>query len=221
MPAFLSLLFPLLLLLNGCEKKEKEKNPFQKSLQHSEKNITSPIKTTKETETTSPPLDPHDTNQSKLQLPGATTYLLTSPKGESLEIAIDQNDHLYLSNKSHSIVILNFFTSWSYPCRSQLPYLVDLQKKYTQKLRIIGIVLNPHNHTDQLEDIVKKAREDLFIANGKTNNAFTRQILKPVKLPDFMPIPLTVIYHNGIYYRHYEGAVPIEMIEHDIKTIMK
>jgi thiol-disulfide isomerase/thioredoxin len=223
MPALLPLLFSLLLFLNGCEKKE-EKNPFQKTQQQSEKNITSPTKTIEPVEPVEPTAVPShndDVNRSRLQIPGATTYLLTNPEGEKLEIAIDQNDHLHLADKSHSVVILNFFSPWSYPCKSQLSYLVDLQRKYRAKLRIIGIVLNPHEQAEQLQTILKKTGEDLYISTGKDNNTFTRQILKPIDLPDFMPIPLTVIYHNGIYYRHYEGAVPIEMIEHDIKTIMQ
>jgi thiol-disulfide isomerase/thioredoxin len=228
-PALLLLLFSLLLLLNGCNRKKEEKNPFEKPQQHSEKNVTSHnvtshIETTVTTvtaqSTTTPSYD-DDKNQSRLKIPGAKTYLLTNPEGEQLEIAVDPNDNLHLLDNTHSIIILNFFSPWSYPCQSQLPYLVDLQRKYSTQIRIIGIVLNPHEQAEQLQTILKKTGEDLFISNSKENNAFTRQILKPVNLPDFMPIPLTVIYHNGIYYRHYEGAVPIEMIEHDIKTIMQ
>ena len=40
-------------------------------------------------------------------------------------------------------------------------------------------------------------------------------------LPKNFPIPLTVIYVEGKYFTHYEGSVPVEMIEYDIQQAKK
>ena len=213
----------LLLLLGGCEKKEEESS-FQEQHRHSEKNTTSSDRITQENNAatiTSNTPDHNDTGSSIPQIPGATTHYLKDSKKEEMVITVDPGGRLYFSDKAYSVVVLNFFSPWSHPCKSQLTYLADLQKEYTHSLHIVGVALNPHKHTDQLKEIGKKAGEDLFIADGKTNNDFAAQIFKFIKIPDSIPVPLTIIYHNGIYYRHYEGAVPIEMIKHDIETIIK
>jgi len=193
----------LMILLTGCNKKEKQENPFAYTREINDSNIT------------------EDLNHTSI---GITQYLLTDMQGEQITLLIDRrNQILSESNISQPIIILNFFSPWSYPSKNQLPYLVDLQKKYPKDLRVIGIVLNPHNYaTDQIKALLRETGGDLlFVATGKENNRFTQKITKPLHLPNFMPIPLTVIYHNGIYFRHYEGAVPIEMIDHDIQTIMQ
>jgi len=204
-------------MVSGCGKKEQN--------EHSSK----PLTTVDDTNKTSPAKDrPATQPVTKAKTPppavvNAKHYLLADTTQEqNLTIAIDNEHHLYVQGKKEPVVVLNFFSPWSYPSQHQLFSLVDLQKKYVKELRVIGIVLNPQNYTEQTRQIRRKTGGDLlFVATGKENNAFAKQLLAPLKLPDFLPIPLTVIYHNGLYYRHYEGAVPIEMLEHDITTIMK
>ena len=209
--ALLSILF-IILVITGCDKKEQKKNPFEHARMVDDTNNTSSLEKSHAKEN----------NQSDLHIPNAKTYLLSDKYQEkNITVVIDEEHRLYMKEVSEPVIVLNFFSPWSYPSKNQLDYLVDLQKEHQGHLRIIGIVLNPHDNNDQTEKLLHKIGGDLFISTGKYNNAFTRQILEPLELPDFMPIPLTVIYHNGIYFRHYEGAVPIEMIDHDIQTIMQ
>jgi len=42
-----------------------------------------------------------------------------------------------------------------------------------------------------------------------------------LELPENFSIPLTVMYLNGEYFTHYEGSVPVEMIEYDIQQAKK
>ncbi len=206
-------LFPLiflLLLLTGCNKKEKQENPFSYTQEINDRNITED--------------QMKDVTKDQNRTDSQTNFLLSDTNGRQLTLSIDENHHLLIdTNISHSISIVNLFSPWSYPSKNQLPYLVDLQKKYPKDLQVIGIVLNPHDHAiDQINSLLRGTGGDLlFIATGKENNRFAKKVTKPLHLPDFIPVPLTIIYHNGIYFRHYEGAVPIEMIDHDIQTIMQ
>jgi len=201
--ALLSILSLIIILLTGCDKKEKQENPFAYTQEINDSNIT------------------EDLNHTSI---GITQYLLTDMQGKQITLSIDRSNRILSENNiSQPVIILNFFSPWSYPSKNQLPYLVDLQKKYPKDLRVIGIVLNPHDHAaDQIEALLRETGGDLlFIATGKENNRFAKKITEPLHLPDFIPVPLTVIYHKGIYFRHYEGAVPIEMIDHDINTIIQ
>ena len=53
-------------------------------------------------------------------------------------------------------VVLNFWATWCAPCKTEVPWFVDLQKQYgPQGLEIIGVAVD---ETDQ-EDVAKFARE--------------------------------------------------------------
>ncbi|TET87970.1 MAG: TlpA family protein disulfide reductase [Sulfurovum sp.] len=120
-----------------------------------------------------------------------------------------------------SIVVINFFTTWYSPCRGEIPYLSDLQKKYKKKIFVTGILVNDTQDDDALKHFISKYHANYFISNSKQNDAFASKVVKELQLPENFPLPLTVIYKDGDYYTHYEGAVPVEMIDHDIQQVIK
>ena len=144
-------------------------------------------------------------------------------------IDIQQNKHtltasnqkMAFHNVDQSIVIINFFSTWCSPCRAEIPYLSDLQKKYKKKVFIAGILINDAQSNDTLKQFMSKYHTNYFISNSKHNDIFASEAVKELQLPENFSIPLTVIYKDGNYYTHYEGAVPVEMIDHDIQEALK
>jgi len=203
----------MLLFISGCEKKAKEKNPFQ-NIPEIEKTETLTL------ETLQAGKDRKEQNTTTLYPSSGDTFYLSDIKDQNHTVAIEDKQ-LFFKDISQPVVIINFFSPWSLPCKAQVPYLSDLQKKYPKELFILGILLNPQDHKESLGHFIQENHANYYISGSKENNAFTRKILKQLHLPDIMPIPLTVIYRGGHYYRHYEGAVPIEMIEHDVKTLIE
>jgi thiol-disulfide isomerase/thioredoxin len=56
-----------------------------------------------------------------------------------------------LAGAHGKVVLLNFWATWCGPCRMEVPDLVELQKKYKDRLEVIGLVVD-----DADEDAVRK-----------------------------------------------------------------
>ncbi len=124
-------------------------------------------------------------------------------------------------NIDKPIVILNFFASWCSPCVGQTPYLSDLQNKYKKYISIIGLVVNEDISNNDLKEFKKKNNVNFFLSNDQENNNQIILILKEKLKIDKLRLPLAIMYQNDKYYIHYEGAVPIEMMESDILQILE
>jgi cytochrome c biogenesis protein CcmG/thiol:disulfide interchange protein DsbE len=77
----------------------------------------------------------------------APDFVLTDLKGNPVK----------LSDLRGKAVVLNFWATWCPPCKEEIPWLVDLQKRYgAQGLQIVGINMDDGDH----KDVVKFASEN-------------------------------------------------------------
>ena len=143
---------------------------------------------------------------------------------------IENKDHTFYFDKknilidgiSQNFVLLNFFATWCPPCNGQIPYIADLEEKYKKDLFVTGILVNDNNKEyPELKGFSTEHHINYFISNSKENDIFAIELLKDLNIAENFQLPLTILYKNGKYYAHYEGAVPVEMIEHDIKKAME
>ncbi len=169
-------------------------------------------------------------NQSTTTTTAPAPKTVTQPKGKPFTLTnqhgvthtvLQQEQNLLFEDIKKPIVILHFFSTWSQPCRGEAPYLSDLQVKYNKDVAVLGILLHPDDYLQELDSFVEKNQLAYFISSGSQNDAFAKAVTKQLSLPEMLPIPLTVIYHNDRYYKHYEGVVPVEMLVHDIDTLLK
>ncbi|HEC45532.1 MAG TPA: TlpA family protein disulfide reductase [Epsilonproteobacteria bacterium] len=198
------LFITLLLCFTGCEDKKSE-IPVENTIDIIDKN------TTLEDKNDSPLKAEADTKKFKLN-------------------DIDNKSHTFYFNKKdifiddipQKFILLNFFATWCPPCNGQLPYIADIQEEYKEKLFVAGFLVNDADKEyHEIEELTAKYNIDYFISNSKQNDTFAIELLKCLNIAENFQLPLTILYKNGKYYAHYEGAVPIEMIEHDIKKAMK
>jgi len=118
-------------------------------------------------------------------------------------------------NIPQKIVVLNFFSKNCQPCLGQFPYLSDLQNKYRDDLFLMGILLDSKMDQKELQAFATEKHALFFLADSEQNSRLVDTVAKQLNIKNLV-LPLTVIYKEGNYYIHYEGAAPIEMIESDI-----
>ena len=131
------------------------------------------------------------------------------------------NQKVTFKENTKAITIITFFATWCPPCVGEIPYLNDLQKKYKKELLISGILIHDEIKTPEFKSFLAKYNVRYFISNSTHNNDLASLIAKTLHLPHNFSIPLTVMYVEGEYFTHYEGCVPVEMIEYDIQQALK
>jgi thiol-disulfide isomerase/thioredoxin len=156
------------------------------------------------------------------------SYII-SPSGEKAEIIkLSNSNHenhtvsltkhnLHIYNTEKPITIIHIFATWCVPCIGEIPYLNDLQTKYPDDLFITGVLVNDNIDPTQLDIFIAKNKINYFISQNDNNTFLVERIATMLALPLEFSIPLTLIFVEGNYFTHYEGSVPVEMIEYDLE----
>jgi thiol-disulfide isomerase/thioredoxin len=93
----------------------------------------------------------------KLQGQTAPDFSLASLDGKTLK----------LSDFRGKAVLLNFWATWCEPCKIEMPWFVELQKKYgPQGLQIVGVAMDDSGNKE-IADFAKKMNVNYPIVIGK------------------------------------------------------
>ena len=203
----------LLLFLQGCEEKSKDNNASNtKNTTLTSNNKTHTSKTNNNlnvyTQTKAPSTD------------FKRTFILNNSKNRRFTIELS-NKKMTIKENHKNIVLITLFASWCPPCMYEIPYLNDLQKKYRKNLFLAGVLVHDPMNKSTVKTFIAKHSISYYVSNSVDNNNFAKSIVKTLQLPKNFPIPLSIMYVNGKYFTHYEGIVPVEMIEYDIEEAMK
>jgi thiol-disulfide isomerase/thioredoxin len=148
------------------------------------------------------------------------TFILKKDAIETYTFKTKVNNVHFVERKE-PLLMVHFFATWCPPCQYEAPYLIDLQNKYKETLFIAGLIVNDPILDETLQALKEKKKLNYFIANNQKNIKIAHNLIEELQLEKNFQLPLTILYKNGRYLTHYEGAVPIEMIEHDIKQAIK
>lgn len=117
---------------------------------------------------------------------------------------------LKLSDFKGKAVLVNFWATWCEPCKVEMPWLVDLQKKYgPQGLQIVGIAMDD---TDEktIADFTQKMGVNYPIVIG------TEKVADSYGGIDGMPT-LFFVDRSGKIVDHELGLRSMSIIESNIK----
>ena len=150
-------------------------------------------------------------------------YKFTFKNLKTEENKLEIKDNIYnFKNIEQPIVIVNIMATWCPPCRGQIPHLSKLQHKFKENIFVISLLVHDDISLEKLEKftITEKIRHYLSVS-GDENLKFTNMLMPKLGLSEDFPMPITVVFLKGKYFTHYEGMVPEEMIESDIKQLLK
>ena len=148
-------------------------------------------------------------------------FVFTNLENQTQTIKVKNNYYSFPKIKQ-PIVLINFLSTWCLPCIGQIPHLNSLQERYKDNLYILGTLIYDDGIIDK--DIYK------FIASQKINFFLSKDINSNLRFGNFITpklrlksnfsIPLMILFLNGKYYTHYEGTIPEEILESDIKQAL-
>lgn len=133
-----------------------------------------------------------------------------------------KNDLYTFTNIEQPIVMVTLFSTWCPPCRGQIPHLSNLQKNFKKKLFILSALVYDDISDEQLNKFIIAEKAHFFISSNQEENVkFAEMIAPKLRLPKNLPMPLMILFVDGKYFTHYEGSMPEEMIESDIKQLLE
>jgi thiol-disulfide isomerase/thioredoxin len=155
-----------------------------------------------------------DIPQKQPSSPTRGEITFTDIEGQKHLLRINDKD-ITIDGDTKKNLLITLFSTWCPPCQGQLPYLEDIHSKHSQDLSVFGFLVNDDADESKLRRFL--ATQQVRFPVSRDQNAI-HHIVQSLGLSENYPLPLTILYQNGNYIIHYEGAVPPEMIEHDINT---
>ena len=118
-----------------------------------------------------------------------------------------------LASFKGKVILINFWATWCGPCRVEIPYLIELQRKYGEDVVVLGVSID-----DTAEQLMPYATEmgvnyPLLVGNG-------RQDFQDAYGP-FWGIPVTVfVARDGLIHKKHSGIASKEQFEHEITSLL-
>lgn len=212
----IGILLSLSLSFSGCEKKSQDTDP-ELPVADSTEIVASQESNAVRSDT---PAATRETSEQTVQEPVPSNQLLFKKSNGATYTLMMQEGKLLPDPKSKPILLINLFDIHDHASAAQVPYLTKLQNDYGNRLTVLGIPTNQSMDEEELRAFINQNKIDYFISYERSDPTLINLFLELMK-SDGLVTPTTLLYHQGETGPIYEGAVPIEMITHDILMITK
>ena len=113
----------------------------------------------------------------------------------------------------NQVVVLNFWAPWCLPCRTEIPYLIEIQMRDNPSLVIIGIAIDQREPVRRFEDEVGLNYLSLI---GETQGIELMQ-----RYGASGALPLTLVFDRAGELRHrILGSIRPTELERDLEQLL-
>jgi len=110
------------------------------------------------------------------------------------------------------VVILNFWATWCPPCREEIPEMIELSKRFKDRLQIVGVSMDDAPE-DEVRQFTRNLGIDYPIVMG--SGALSREYGGVPALPTTF-----VANTEGRIVQKHEGLYPIDMYDSEIRSLL-
>jgi thiol-disulfide isomerase/thioredoxin len=144
---------------------------------------------------------------------GAVIRFVRNPD-QAPDFKLDNLDAKPLSLSAYhgKVILLNFWATWCGPCRAEIPDLIELQKKYGDKLQIIGLDVDDDDSTEVQKFVTANG---INYPIGMATNEIRMQYGGVAALPTSF-----VLDSEGRVVQKHEGLRNPLLYEYEIRSLI-
>ena len=146
---------------------------------------------------------------------GDETITLTTIEDKNLTLTSKEKG-IDFGKYQGKIVILDFMHTSCPPCFKEIEHLIEIQKKYPNKVQVISLVLNK-NKTNKTLRTLMGAHDVNYVVTNSPSNQRLADALGGIEM-----FPTVIIFdQEGEYLDDYKGIVSQKTLEGDIEMVIE
>ncbi len=110
------------------------------------------------------------------------------------------------------VVLLNFWATWCPPCRDEIPEMVELSKRFREKLEIVGISMDD-SPPEEVRQFAQEMKIDYPVVMG--SSTLSREYGGIPALPTSF-----LVNTDGRIVEKHEGLYPIDTYDSEIRALL-